>query len=78
MSETLAPRKPVELARRLQSLAERRRQHLLELYRTGRWRRYYLEDELMAQVRDCARDMEWWGGLGGEQLSRAMPDTPTE
>jgi uncharacterized repeat protein (TIGR03809 family) len=74
MSEKFVPRKPAEIARQLQSLAERRRQHLLELYRTGRWRKYYREDELMAQVRDSGRDIEWWGSRGSEQLSEAMPD----
>ena len=58
----------------MQSLAERRRQHLLELYRTGRWRRYYREDELMAQVRDSGRDIEWWGSRGTQQLGQMMPD----
>ncbi len=78
MSEKSGPRKPADIARQLQSLAERRRRHLLELYRTGRWRRYYREDELMAQVRDTGRDIEWWGSRGGEQLRDAMPTKPVQ
>ena len=53
--------KPDAVARRWQSLAESRRQHLLELYRSGRWRRYYTEDQLMAQMHDAVRSIEQWG-----------------
>jgi uncharacterized repeat protein (TIGR03809 family) len=49
------------IARQWQGLAERRRQYLLELYRNGRWRRYYSENEMMVQVRDADRDVRWWG-----------------
>jgi hypothetical protein len=40
---TILPRTPDEVARQWQVLAERRRQHLLQLYWSGRWRRYRSE-----------------------------------
>ena len=43
------------IGRRFQSLAEQRRHHLLELYRTGRWRHYYTEDQLALEMRDAGR-----------------------
>jgi uncharacterized repeat protein (TIGR03809 family) len=67
-------RKPEDMARQWQSLAERRRQHLLELYRSGRWRRYYSEDELMAQMRDAVRGVEQWGQLAEPSAPASMKD----
>ena len=36
---------PVESVRKWHSLAERRRRHFVELYRSERWKRYYTEEE---------------------------------
>jgi uncharacterized repeat protein (TIGR03809 family) len=55
-----------EMARKWQDLAERRRRHLLEMYRSGRWRRYYTEEQLMAQMRDAVRGIEHWSLLSGK------------
>jgi uncharacterized repeat protein (TIGR03809 family) len=73
VSEIEQPHSRDEMARRWQSLAERRRQHLLELYRSGRWRRYYSEDQLMAQMRDAVRGVEQWGHLAGPARSDEIP-----
>ena len=73
MSSNGQPFRSEEMARRWQSLAERRRQHLLELYRSGRWRRYYSEDQLMAQMRDAVRGVEQWGHLTGAAGSGDQP-----
>ena len=64
MAEPGRPRKGSDVARRWQILAERRRNHLLELYRTGRWRRYYSEDQLMAEMRDAVREIRGWTAIG--------------
>ena len=66
MSDGVEVPTPAGLARRWQALAERRRQHLLELYRSGRWRRYYREDQIMAQMRDTVREIAWWRERGNE------------
>lgn len=45
-------------------LAEKRRNHLLELYRSGRWRHYYEnEDALARELRNVARGIEDWRNL---------------
>ncbi|MCC7346910.1 MAG: TIGR03809 family protein [Variibacter sp.] len=64
-----APRTPDEMARRWQELAERRRAHLLEIYRSGRWRLYYTEDQLMAQMRDAVHCAEEWSQKSGEPVA---------
>lgn len=66
MSKQKQPRTAAEIARQWQALAERRRQHLLEMYRSGRWRRYYTEEQLMAQMRDAVRCAEEWSKSSGE------------
>jgi uncharacterized repeat protein (TIGR03809 family) len=55
-----------ELARKWQELAERRRSHLLEMHRSGRWRRYYTEEQLTAQMRDAVRGIAQWSAAGGK------------
>jgi uncharacterized repeat protein (TIGR03809 family) len=44
-------------------LAERRRAHLLELYQTGRWKRYFSEERFLVQMRDAVRLTERWAEL---------------
>ncbi|HEX2217141.1 MAG TPA: TIGR03809 family protein [Xanthobacteraceae bacterium] len=68
MSERREPRSAHELARQWQSLAERRRAHLLELHRSGRWRRYYTEEQLTAQMREAVRSIEEWGAHTGQPV----------
>jgi uncharacterized repeat protein (TIGR03809 family) len=58
-----------DLARRWRRLAERRRQHLVELYRTGRWRQYFSEEDFLRHVRQASEDVEAWDGLASEQSS---------
>lgn len=79
MADKARPRSEDEIARRWQVLAERRRNHLLELYRTGRWRRYYSEDQLMAEMRDAVREIRGWSAIGGRNdgAPADSPETPT-
>jgi hypothetical protein len=42
-----------EVSLKWRDLAERRRAHLVELYDTGRWKRYYEEDQFLK--RDARR-----------------------
>ncbi len=57
--------KLAEHARQWQRLAERRRAHLLELQRSGRWQRYYTEEQLKAQIEEATRRVEEWRALTG-------------
>ena len=63
MSETVTRRRPEEVVRQWQALAERRREYLLDLYYSGRWRRYYREDQMLAQMRESIRHIEQWTHL---------------
>lgn len=78
MAEIDGRRRPDDMARQWQLLAERRREHLLALYRSGRWRKYYSEDQMMAQMRDLVRVINEWGEYGdGKQPSACAPaDAP--
>ena len=54
---------PIETARKWHALAERRRAYFVELYRSGRWRKYYAEDAFLAHLRDVMDSVESWGAL---------------
>lgn len=53
------------IAQRWSDLAERRRAHFIDLYRTGRWKHYYTEKEFVAQMRDVIDDANKWAKLAG-------------
>jgi len=46
-------------------LAERRRAHLLELYQTGRWKRYFTEERFLMPDAHC--------GPSDREVGRARP-----
>jgi uncharacterized repeat protein (TIGR03809 family) len=52
-----------DVSLRWKSLAERRRQHFVELYKTGRWKRYYTEDAFLAHMREVVRGADEWGRM---------------
>ena len=49
-----------DTVRKWLALAERRRQHLAELYQSGRWEHYYNEQGLVERMRDAVADVEAW------------------
>ena len=49
-----------ETARKWHALAQRRRNHFVELQRSGRWRRMYSEHAFQAGMRDALREVEAW------------------
>jgi uncharacterized repeat protein (TIGR03809 family) len=51
---------PAATSRKGLMLAERRRAHLVELYKSGRWKRYFSEQEFLARMRDAVHDVELW------------------
>src|SRR5262249_27032946 len=53
----------VETVRRWHSLAERRRRHFVELYRSERWKRYYSEEAFLAQMREAIHSVEAWENI---------------
>jgi uncharacterized repeat protein (TIGR03809 family) len=50
----------VDSVRKWHALAERRRRHFVELYRSERWRRYYTEEAFASQMRDVIHNAEVW------------------
>jgi uncharacterized repeat protein (TIGR03809 family) len=71
MSKDSEFRIPSEISRRWQALAERRRDHFVELHRSGRWRKYYKEEAFLGQMRSAMSGPEAWAeiaqGVAGEQ-----------
>jgi uncharacterized repeat protein (TIGR03809 family) len=59
--------RPDALARKWHALAERRRNHLAELYQSGAWQRYFTEDTLRSQMREAVREVNHWGAMLDEQ-----------
>jgi hypothetical protein len=68
MSERPALRQLDKTAQKWCALAEKRRAYFTELYRSGRWKLYYSEDELIARIRDVVADAERW-----EQIAPPVP-----
>ena len=50
----------IETARKWHALAERRRRHYVELYRSERWRRYFTEEAFLLRMRDVIQNAENW------------------
>jgi len=46
-------------------LAERRLEYFTELYRSGRWRRYYSEDRFVVVMAEVAKTVSAWRELAG-------------
>jgi uncharacterized repeat protein (TIGR03809 family) len=58
---SLIPRAiPASTSRKGLMLAERRRAHFVELYKTGRWKRYFTEQEFLARMREAVHEVELW------------------
>jgi len=53
----------IEAVRKWHALAERRRRHYVELYRSERWRRYYSEEAFFLRMRDVIQNTEMWAGI---------------
>ena len=54
---------PIEPARKWHALAERRRRHYVELYRSERWRRYFQEETFLALMREAIQNAENWARI---------------
>jgi uncharacterized repeat protein (TIGR03809 family) len=62
-----------EVARKWRDLADRRRAHFVELYRSGRWTRYYTEEQFLVRMREVIRASETWAQLARWPGERATP-----
>jgi uncharacterized repeat protein (TIGR03809 family) len=66
------------IAQRWRDLAERRRQHIVDLYETGRWRHYYSEAELLDAMREAIGNVATWDEIlkSGDVAAATLPDDP--
>jgi uncharacterized repeat protein (TIGR03809 family) len=55
---------------RWRALAERRLDHLTELFESGRWRRYYSEHAFLENISEAKTAVEIWRGLATGEASR--------
>lgn len=60
----------IETVRKWHTLAERRRRHYVELYRSERWRRYFTEEAFLLHMRDVMQNVEVWA-----KILERMPDS---
>ena len=60
-----------ESARKWHALAERRRRHYVELYRSERWRRYFGEEAFLLLMRDAIQNVETWAKILERMTGRA-------
>ena len=51
------------VAQKWRALAERRRAHFLELYDSGRWKRYYSEEQFLYRMREAIRMTQRWSEI---------------
>jgi uncharacterized repeat protein (TIGR03809 family) len=51
------------VAQKWRRLAERRQAHFIELFRSGRWRHYYSEEEFLDRLREAVRMTERWAQI---------------
>jgi uncharacterized repeat protein (TIGR03809 family) len=56
--------RPYELlSHKWRELAERRRAHFIELYRSGRWKHYYTEEDFILRLREAFAAVDAWARL---------------
>lgn len=61
-----------QLAQKWSKLAERRRAHFIELYKSGRWKHYYTEAEFLDRLREAVHIADEWA-----RLASARPQAKT-
>lgn len=69
MSASFSAPPPETVAQKWRALAERRRAHFVELYRSGRWQRYYTRDEFAARLREVIDAADTWAKLAPNAAS---------
>jgi uncharacterized repeat protein (TIGR03809 family) len=57
------------VAQKWRGLAERRRAHFVELYRSGRWTHYYTRDQFAARLREVIDAADTWARLAPNAAS---------
>ncbi|HZP79616.1 MAG TPA: TIGR03809 family protein [Pseudolabrys sp.] len=76
MSAPPAERSLDQAARKWCSLAERRRDHYVELYQSGRWKHYYSEEQFRERLRDAVEAVNTWAQIAGLRLAETSSPPP--
>ena len=73
-------RTSIDVVRKWHALAERRRKHYVELYRSDRWRRYFTEDVFLLRMRDVIpvsrsgrKFSTRWSGRAASKTTKPRP-----
>lgn len=75
-SERLASLRSLDpVALKWRSLIERRRAHLVDLYLSGRWKRYYSEEQFRACFRETMTIADRWTEIAPKPGDNAMVRT---
>jgi len=63
-----------EVAQKWRALAERRCAYFLELYRSGRWRHYYSEEQFLVRMREAIELNERWMEIAPSQTGAVVSE----
>ena len=63
MSERVKAQPYGEVSQRWRDLADRRCAYFVELYRSGRWKHYYTEEQFLVRMREVIRAADTWALL---------------
>ena len=73
-----AARKWERVALKWRNIAEQRRDHHLDLYKSGRWKHYYTDEEFLVEMRQAVAIAERWALIAPRPEEReALPATET-
>jgi len=64
------------IALKWRSLAERRRDHYLELYQSARWKHYYSEEQFLHRMREAIRAAESWALIAPRPADTTAAEQP--
>jgi uncharacterized repeat protein (TIGR03809 family) len=67
------------IALKWRNIAEQRRDHHLDLYKSGRWKHYYTDEEFLVEMRQAVAIAERWALIvprAGEREALAVIEQP--
>jgi uncharacterized repeat protein (TIGR03809 family) len=79
MSQWVSTTALEQTSRKWRALADRKCADLVELFRSGRWKRYYSEEQFLHCLRDAIRASERWAEItpalpAAEELDARLPE----
>ena len=61
------------IALKWRNIAEQRRDHHLDLYKSGRWKHYYTDEEFLVEMRQAVAIAERWAKIAPRPGEREAP-----